>query len=860
MPDKSRGVLTYNFVLPDDVCILLDSLPYCAALVDRGGEIKAVNSSWQRFGRENDFSGSHFGLGENYINIAEQAADEGVIKAGRAAEGIKAVLAGEIENFSLDYSCHGGGEKRWFQMKVSRYKEYALVMHEDITDRKIEELWSESLFKNSNSAIAILDEKSRIIDINEKFTDKFGYILQEIEGEKLDNVLDRGKTGSVNRDMTREVLRGRKVEIEGVRYDKHGEQREFLIKGVPVKIEEEVKGIFGIFEDITELKEKEKKLRESRERLRITLESIGDAVLATDIEGRVTRMNSVAKELTGWSLEEARGKPLKQVFKIVNSRTGEPVKNPVEEVLSTGGKVGLANHTMLIARDGREYQIADSAAPIRDKDGNIQGAVLIFRDVTEEYRMREELKKSEEKYRAMIDNCFEMIYLHDQEGNILEINQAVMDKMGYEREEIKNMKVFDLHPENTDIYDQNSLLKQWKSWDEGERFLVEREHLRKDGSTIPVEVSTGKVYFGGEEYIIAFVRDISERREKEKEIKYLSRHDSLTDLYNRFHMEKKLEKLPDDRLPASLMMIDINGLKIINDTYGHDKGDELLVKTSQFLQKAAGEDGVICRWAGDEFVILLPNTDMQAARKVRGEIENKFQKLETDIPVTLAIGVACKTQPGEDIFDILHEAEDSMQNHKLTSEKSSRSKLVNNLLNTLGAKSDETREHAVRMSEYAFQLGKEIDLNQEKLNKLTLLATLHDIGKVTISEEILTKPGKLNDEEWETIKDHTRKGYSIAASTEEFSAVAEGILHHHERWDGDGYPHGLAGKEIPLLSRIISIVDAFDVMTNGRPYKSALSKEEALKEIEDCAGSQFDPVLAEKFVQLISNKQDIEND
>ncbi len=854
MADKPSGVLTYNMQLKEETRILLDTLPDNAAILGREGRIKAVNFPWQQFGRENNFSGSDFGLGKNYVKIAEQADGQNAEKADKAAEGIKAVLEGRMNEFSLPYPCHGPQKKRWFKLRVKRYKNGALVLHENITEQKLESLWNESLFKNSTSAITILDKDSRIIDINKKFTDKFGYNLEDIEGKKLDDVLEKGKTGSVNRNMTQEVLDGNKMVIEGVRYDKSGKPREFLIKGVPVKVEADVKGVYGIFEDITELKQKERKLRRSSERLRTTLESIGDGVIATNTKGEITRMNSVAEKLTGWPLEDARGQRLTEVFNIVNSHTGEPVDNPVDEVLATGKKVGLANHTMLIARDGSEYQIADSAAPIRDKDDNLTGVVLIFRDVTEEYRMREKLRKSEEKYHAMIDNCFEMIYLHDLEGNIIEINQAVKDKMGYCRDDIKNMTIFDLHPGDTGRYDKNDIMKQWKSWDVGERVLVEVEHRQKDGSTIPVEVSTGKVKFGGEEYLIAFVRDITERREKEKEVEYLSRHDSLTDLYNRFHMEKRLEKLEEEELPASIIMVDINGLKIINDTYGHDKGDELLVKTSQFLQEAAGEKDIICRWAGDEFVILLPETNLRQARQLRAEIEKRFERIESEIPVTLAIGVACKTNPDKDIFTVLHEAEDSMQEHKLTSEKSSRSKLVSNLLNTLGAKSDETKEHAVRMSEYALQLGERIGLNQEKLNKLTLLATLHDIGKVTISEEILTKPGDLDEDEWEIIKDHTRRGYTIATSTEEFSPVAEGILHHHERWDGEGYPQGLAGEEIPLLARIISIVDAYDVMTNGRPYKTALSREEALEEIEACAGSQFDPRLAKEFVQMMREK------
>ena len=160
------------------------------------------------------------------------------------------------------------------------------------------------------------------------------------------------------------------------------------------------------------------------------------------------------------------------------------------------------------------------------------------------------------------------------------------------------------------------------------------------------------------------------------------------------------------------------------------------------------------------------------------------------------------------------------------------------------------------MADYAHKLGEEINLTNGQLNNLSLLATLHDIGKVTISEDILKKPDDLSDEEWEIIKQHPERGYVIASASEEFAPIAREILYHHERWDGDGYPEGLSGEEIPLLSRIITIVDAYDVMTTGRPYKDAMSKEEALEEIEECAGSQFDPELAEKFVEMIKSDED----
>jgi HD-GYP domain-containing protein (c-di-GMP phosphodiesterase class II) len=155
------------------------------------------------------------------------------------------------------------------------------------------------------------------------------------------------------------------------------------------------------------------------------------------------------------------------------------------------------------------------------------------------------------------------------------------------------------------------------------------------------------------------------------------------------------------------------------------------------------------------------------------------------------------------------------------------------------------------MTKLAFDFGEKLGLTESDQNRLSLLATLHDIGKINISESILNKVDKLTDQEWEVMKKHTEQGYKIASSSEEFASVAEEIFSHHENWDGSGYPRQLQQKEIPYLARIISLVDAYDVMTHERPYSKAMSKEEAIKEIKKCSGTQFDPELAAKFIEML---------
>ena len=216
--------------------------------------------------------------------------------------------------------------------------------------------------------------------------------------------------------------------------------------------------------------------------------------------------------------------------------------------------------------------------------------------------------------------------------------------------------------------------------------------------------------------------------------------------------------------------------------------------------------------------------------------------------------MSTKTDPQHSLIDTLKEAEDSMYKQKLTESRSTKNAVLKALLKALESKSFETEQHTRRMQQVAKQIGEKIYLPDTEVNRLELLITLHDIGKINLSEEILTKDGPLTEDEWVEVKKHPEIGFRIARATEEFAHVADDILAHHECWDGKGYPQGLQGTEIPLLARITAIADAYEVMTNGRPYKKALSPTEVSDEFQRCSGTQFDPELVKIFFTLCEEK------
>ncbi|MHB8124782.1 MAG: PAS domain S-box protein [Desulfitobacteriaceae bacterium] len=491
-----------------------------------------------------------------------------------------------------------------------------------------------------------------------------------------------------------------------------------------------------IVTDITERKNMEKKIFNEKELLKITLLSVGDGVITTDKQGKVNLLNKVAEQLTGWTLKEAYGNSFEDVFTIINELTREKYESLQIEVLKTGRTIELANHTILISKDGVEIPIEDTAAPIRDEEGNINGMVVVF-------------------------------------------------------------------------------------------------------------------------------RDFSEKKKKQEKIEYLSFHDSLTGLYNRRFFEEELKRLDVKRnLPITLVMADVNGLKLANDAFGHLVGDKLLQKASEIMKNECRVDDIIARIGGDEFVILLPRTDSKEANIIVKRINDTIAREKVDsnnmpasFVLSISFGWESKQEETEDITTVFKKAEDYMYRRKLSESTSMRHETIKVIIQTLYDKSEREQHHSVQVSQICEVIGSALDLSVEHIDELRTAGLMHDIGKIVLSNQILDKPGVLIDSEWFEVKRHAETGYRILESVKEFSQLAAYVLAHHERWDGKGYPKGLMGEEIPLEARIIAVADSYNAMVSDRTYRKALSKEAAIEEILKNSGTQFDPVIVKVFVEKVLEKE-----
>ena len=303
-------------------------------------------------------------------------------------------------------------------------------------------------------------------------------------------------------------------------------------------------------------------------------------------------------------------------------------------------------------------------------------------------------------------------------------------------------------------------------------------------------------------------------------------------------------------------MGDVNGLKITNDTVGHFEGDKLLKIITEILKDACKERGLVFRTGGDEFVILIPNILEGEYRIIINKIFESCKKYEHElIDVSIALGASTTNDLDKSIYETLKEAEDKVYRQKLLQENSMSSSIMYSLKASLEAKSIETEEHTKRVLENAITIGKKVSLSMSQMDELVLVANLHDIGKIGISEEILLKPSKLSDEEFDLIRTHTDKGYRIVKASNQLDGVAKGVLTHHERWDGNGYPLKLKGEDIPLAARIVCVADSYDVVTHDRTYKKAMSIEEAIEELTICSGRQFDPTIVSTFIEYLKENK-----
>ncbi len=573
----------------------------------------------------------------------------------------------------------------------------------------------QTFIESEEIPVSLKDDQFNYIFVNLAMEDFYGISSEEIIGLGDFEILDE-KMAHKERQTDKKVLATKTFVTDEMLW----KGKIFKTTKFPVDL---LNGKFGVGAYIRSASEK------NREKYLKTLMSISDGVMIVDPMGRVEMLNNTAEEMTGWPAREALGKHYSLVFVLEDENDCNRVPDHIEAAFRDNTMKEFDTNVLLVSRDGKKYHLEDSVAPISDEEGQIDGAIVIFRDVTK-------------------------------------------------------------------------------------------------------------------------------KKEKRAEIEYNSFHDALTGLYNRRFFEEELVRLDTERnLPLSVIIGDLDGLKLTNDIFGHEAGDELIKKVSEIFKKVCRADDIIARWGGDEFAILLPKTEKKDAQKLSERIKDSFSKEKIkSIQGNVSLGVATKHQVEEKIEAIIASAEDNMYMKKTLNRGKKKEDAFNIILDKLYGELPAEAEHARRTSEISKKIALKMRLPEAEINKVSKAAFLHDIGKVALDKEVASKNEYVIDDTYKEMKLHPVVGYRILNAFDNTVDLANVVLGHHERWDGSGYPQGLKGKEIPKLARIIAVGERFDDMTTDKDYRSAIAIDEALEEMKRNVGTHYDPEVVEALEKVIRDE------
>lgn len=698
------------------------------------------------------------------------------------------------------------------------------------------------MFIKSALLTITLNEKLKVINHLNTHLEKMVFEKTE-DLESINSELEEmnAELEETNAALEQEIIEHKIDKEEIIKLNKNLEEkvkeRTHLLEDINITLEEE----------ISERVRFEEALEHEKGIIDAIFNSVPGMIYLFDDQGSIIRWNKKYEEMSGYTFEELSKMRLLDWFSD-DEESKKAVMNGVRRCVTTGfGDAEVKFQT----KDKKSIPMYFTASPVTIEAKQCFAGMGV--DMTDILKMEEELKLRDIKYEKMIANIADMIAILDKDGNIKYQSPNIKRWYNKPAEYFVGMNFFDfIHEE--DYFNVKSAFDELIQTKRSE-IKVEYRHKDINGYRTIELVAVNMLEDNVIDGILINYRDISDRKVKEEENIYLSYHDCLTGLYNRRFYEAELMRLDNQRnLPISVVIGDVNGLKLFNDAFGHKQGDELLKKAAQAFKKACRASDIVARWGGDEFVILLPESTKEDAENIIKRIKANYEnELVNAIQISISFGYATKASVDEDIRMVLKIAEDNMYKHKIIENQGVKGNIINTIINTLHEKNPREEQHSKRVGQLCQRIGEMIGLSAIEIARLKTVGLLHDIGKIAIEESILNKTGGLTEDEYDQIKRHPDIGYRILSSSYETLDLAECILAHHERWDGKGYPKGLRGTQIPSVSRIIAIADTYDAITSERPYRHAKSKEVAIKEIQKNAGTQFDPMLAQLFIEHIAN-------
>jgi len=460
------------------------------------------------------------------------------------------------------------------------------------------------------------------------------------------------------------------------------------------------------------------------------------------------------------------------------------------------------------------------------------------------------LFRQEENYRGILELMPDVIFTYDKNGNFIDVNTSCEEKLLFKKEYFLGRNLSEIMPDDIASEGLKAIRYAVRTGKVASfKYIISVDDRVEHFETRMVKISNDRV--------LAIVGDITDHELEKKEIEYLSYRDSLTGVYNRrYYMEALQEYKANKIRPLGLIIIDVNGLKLVNDTFGHKLGDQWLVKIASIIQGVLTQhvNSALMRIGGDEFVILYPNINKERIEELSSRLVEAVDRTKiNDINLSISVGYEVSSETFLDVDQLFISAENHLLRKKVTESQSMRHNVVQAIMSALNEKSERERYHSKNLSHIATIIAEKLELRKDHINDISTAALLHDIGKITIDTSILNKPADLTDEEYSIMKEHVQSSYQILKTIDSYSHLANYVYAHHEHWDGNGYPRKLKKDEIPIVSRIISVADAYDAMRSDRPYQKGISHEKATKELLRCSGTQFDPKIVTVFLGIEEN-------
>ena len=609
-------------------------------------------------------------------------------------------------------------------------------------------------------------------------------------------------------------------------------------------------------------------------------------VVVINREGHIVLFNHACEVATGYKFDQVQGLPFWDLFIIPEE------KGSFEEYFKVdgGSRVPSKRENVWLTKSDCQVMIAWSNTVLRDDQDRMTFVVATGLVITERKHAEEALQTAEQNYRSMFENALDGIFQTTRAGHYLRANSALARIYGYETPADLIETLHDIKQQlYVDPRRRAEFVRLMRV--HGSVTDFEAQIYRRDGEIIWITEDARAVYDASDtlQYYEGHVQDITHRKTLEEEKENLlaealerADHDPLTGLLNHRAFHKRYQEETARALREgthlAVAVMDLDNFKFFNDAYGHAVGDDVLRRVAETLLNGCRPYDTLARFGGDEFALLMPNTTLDEATALTDRLRKKLASkgyrplnLESPIPLTLSAGLAVFPEDGEEKQIVLEAADVRLMRTKTggsenDSIESLRELLLHShqgflmldaLVTAVDNKDRYTRRHSEDVMRYAIQIADDLNLDKNAQHTLQVAALLHDVGKIGVPDRILRKPGLLTDEEFDAIRQHPMMGAVIVGAVPGFEETLEAIRHHHERWDGAGYPFGLAGHEVPQSARIMAVADAYSAMTMDRPYRQGKLPEDAFGILLQGAGSQWDPecvaALQRSFTRLNVN-------